>query len=615
MNVFSQLRQKRIVQILLSYLAVGWVLLEVTDQLSSRGVLPNTAYTIALVWVASGVIGALMIGWNHGEKGKQKAPKSEILVLVLLGVFALAGSGFVVQKDVASARMAAAAEHPLELRNIAVMYLEDHTDSPDLAYLADGLTEDLISSLSKVRELDVRSKNATLQFRGSEPPLDSVGKVLGVGTVVAGSVEKRGDKIEVNLQLVDGASGAVVKRSKLSRPANEILAMRDGVVQEAANLLRSWMGQEIRLRQSERGTKVREAWALVQRAERAHKEAEAAVKSAGPAAGEAQFQQADAFLVQAQKLDPFWAEPAIQRATLIFRRAKLAIGAGAPDQAVALIDSGLNEAEHGLMLAPNEARALEMRGSLKYFKWLLNVTPDEKERQKLLDAARTDLQAAVELDGSLASAHATLGHLLGNVEGLDASLIEQRRAYEEDAYLESADMVLWRLFYGNFDRNNLIQANDWCTKGADRFPADYRFAFCQLLLMTSPIVKKPDVAKAWALHNLVDSLAPAPRKQYEQVHADLAVGGVLARAGLADSARAVLARAHDKLTPELDPAYDMYVMEGAMRLLLGDRQGAFNVVRRAIAGNPQHAFTEDVTWYLRDLENYPRVKELYSQSN
>jgi tetratricopeptide (TPR) repeat protein len=436
--------------------------------------------------------------------------------------------------------------------------------------------------------------------------------LLDVGTAVDGSVEKRGNDIEVTLQLVDGKSGAVVQRSKIKRPASELLAVRDSVVEQAANLLREWIGKEVRLRSSERGTEIREAWALVQRAENARKAAELAVHDNGPEAGEAKFNEAIGYLEQARKLDDAWIEPLIQRTAITYRRSRLAYGAGNPDAAARLIEDGLQQADAALKAAANEPRALELRGTLRYFKWLLNLTPDAAERAQLLAGARKDLEDAVQLDQGLAGAHNTLSHLLYNQEDIASAVVEAKTAYEKDAYLESANDIIFRLFYGNFDLENLTQAKDWCQKGKVRFPSDYRFTFCELRLMATPATE-PDPAEAWRLYAEIDSLVPAPRRNLERVRGQMTVGGVLARAQLRDSATAVLGRAHAELTPQLDPSYDLTSYEAAMRLLLGDKQGAFDLLRRVVLANPDQGFPRGrpLDWVFRDLQNYPGVDQLY----
>jgi eukaryotic-like serine/threonine-protein kinase len=612
MSFLSELRQKRIVQIILTYLAIGWVVLQVADQLSNRGVIPDISYSVVLILVLFGAIAAALIGWNHGEKGDQKAPRSEIIALFVLAILALGSSGFVVRKDMVAGRVRAAAEHPLELQKIAVMYFKDYTDDPQLSYVADGLTEDLVRTLRGVGSLDVLSKNATAQFRGQDPALDSVALLLDVGTVVDGSVEKRGDDIEVTIQLVDGKSGAVVQRSKIKRPAGEMLAMRDSVVEQAANLLREWIGKEVRLRSSERGTEVREAWALVQRAENSRKAAEAAVHDGGPDSGEPKFNEAINYLDQARKLDGEWVEPLIQKTAITYRRSRLSYGAGQPERAARQIEEGLQYAEESLKTAANEPRALELRGTLRYFKWLLNLTPDADQRAQLLAGARKDLEDAVQLDPGLAAAHSTLSHLLYNQEDIASAVVEARTAYEKDAYLESANEIVFRLFYGNFDLENLTQAKDWCQKGKARFPQDYRFTFCELRLMATPAVE-PDPAKAWALFAQMDSLVPAPRKTLEHIRAEMTVGGVLARASMRDSAAAVLNRAHAELNPQIDPSYDLTSYEAAMRLLLGDKQGAFDLLRRVVLANPDQGFPRGrpLEWFFRDLQNHPDIGQLY----
>ncbi|HET9441087.1 MAG TPA: hypothetical protein VFO52_13000 [Longimicrobiales bacterium] len=610
----SQLREKRIVQIVVSYIAGGWVLLQVIDQLIERGLVPEVAYVALLIWFGAGIPAALLIGWHHGEKGNQRAPRSELISLFALVLIALFGSGFAVRGDIVRRHAQAAAEHPLDMRNVAVMYLQDLTDDPELAYVADGLTEDLITSLRQVRDLDVLSKNATLPFRAEEMPLDSVAKLLDVGTVVSGTVQKRGDKIVVQLELIDGKSGVVVERTKIEQPTKDLLMVRSGVVEESVELLRQWIGKELRLRRSAQGTDVREAWALVQRAEKARKDAEEAVRKDGPAAGAASYERAAQLLADARKLDPAWAEPVIQLTAITYRRSRLAAAGSDLTGASEFIELGLQQAERALLLAKDEPRALELRGTLRYFKWLLNQTPDARIREQLVTDARADLEKAVGLDPTLAGAYSTLSHLLYN-EDLSSALLAARSAYEADAYLEVAADVVWRLFYGNFDQGNFTQAREWCARGAARFPENHRYVYCELRLIASPAVP-PDVPRAWQLLAKLENMAPAASKELERVRGEMAVGGVLARAQQPDSANAVLLRARSKVTQEMDPAYDLMWFEAAMRLLMNQRDQAFDLLQRAVLANPDQGLKrgEPVHWLYRDLQNHPRFDQLYTRS-
>ncbi|HEY0809487.1 MAG TPA: hypothetical protein VGD49_04960, partial [Longimicrobiales bacterium] len=473
---------------------------------------------------------------------------------------------------------------------------------------------ELITALRSVRDLDVLSKLATSPFRDTDIPLDSVATLLSVGTIVDGTLERRGDNIAVTLQLIDGKSGTVVERTKIEKPAAELLAVRDGVVEVAANLLRQWIGKEVRLRRDAQGTSVREAWALVQRAEKLRKEAEAAVRAEGPAAGAATFARAMQLLQEAQNLDKQWPEPAVMQASITYRRSRLSAAAGDLKAATEFIEAGLQQAEAALALSSNEPRALELRGTLSYFKWLLNITPDAQERAGLLANARKDLEAATGLDASLASAFSTLSHLLYQ-EDLSSSVVMARQAYEADAYLEVANEVIWRLFYGNFDLGNFTQSIEWCQKGAERFPDDFRFAYCELRLMAAPALD-PDPARAWQLAFRIDSLAPAPRKPFETVRARMAVGGVLARAQLRDSADAVLKRARAGVTVAIDPGYDLLSFEAYMRLLLNDRDGAFELLRRGVLANPDMGFKKgaQIPWMYRELANHPGFAQLYTRT-
>src|SRR5688572_18797087 len=127
MTLFRQIRERRLFQVALSFVGGAWVVLEVTDQFTSRGVLPELAYQIVLMWVIVGVPAALLIGWYHGEKGDQKAPRSEIAALSVLALIGIGLSLSRVSAHRAEASVKAASENVLETRRVAVMYFQDGT--------------------------------------------------------------------------------------------------------------------------------------------------------------------------------------------------------------------------------------------------------------------------------------------------------------------------------------------------------------------------------------------------------------------------------------------------------------------------------------------------------
>jgi eukaryotic-like serine/threonine-protein kinase len=604
--MIAAIRERRLVQWTLSYVAGAFLALEALDMFTERGYLHALFYDLGLIWaVIAGLPAAVIIGWFHGEKGDQKAPRLE---WGLLSGLAVLGIGLSLATVVASrADAVAPLTGTLDARSVAVLYFRADELPESERYIADALTEDLISELSTVRALKVVSRNGSQEVRGLDVARDSIARVLQAGTLVEGALERRGDRLLVSLRLFDGNSGVEYKRALLESSAAELLAVRDQLVEESSRLLREALGEEIALRTAGSGTRVQEAWSLVQQAERLRKAGVTAATNDVDRANHL-FDEADQLLARAEALDTAWVEPTILRSEVALRRVRANLDQPLVASAAARV--GIEHAEQALRGSRNHPRALELRGSNTYFLHMLRVTGDPGRQAALRDAARSDLQRAVQLDPGLASAHALLSHLLQGEEQVSAGVIAAQRAYEEDAFLESAPVVLWRLYTGNYNLASFTQAQRWCEEGVRRFPHDWRFTWCQLDLMTTPSAV-PDADRGWALVASLDSLAPAADRSFRRIQAELAMAAVLGRLALADSARAVIARARNSITPGLDPDGSLTWDVAYGYLSLGDADEAIAVLHRAIAVS-QHAFRSDgeISWRWRELQGHPRFTEL-----
>jgi TolB-like protein len=612
MSTFRELRQRRFVQILIAYLATSWVVIEVISQLVEHDLLPLIVYKLTLVWFLGGLPGAAVVAWFHGEQGRQKAPRSEIAFITLL-VIALGGFTFVaVSTHLESGRaIAGAHEGGLRASRIAVLYLDDRSRG-SLGAVADAFTEDLIAELARVPELDVVSANGVRPFRDEDADVAAVARALGAGTIVVGSVGETRDGVGVDLALVDGASGAVFRRTSLDVPVAELLEGGTRLARESATLLRERLGEEVRLRETRAETNNIAAWGLLQEGRRAMKDAEGALHDGLGEMATAHYVAADSLLERAANLDASWARPVALRSEIAYRRARL------PAELTAGLPHTLAAIRHGdaaVARDATDAGALEARGTARYWRWLTDPDLERAVRDALLRTARDDLEAAVERDPRRASAFSTLSHLYYNdpdAPGLTSVLMAAQRAYEEDAYVESAANVLWRIHTAALDIGQFPPAQNACQEGRGRFPEDYRFRVCRIRLMATPAVAA-DPAEGWRLLAEADSLAPDRDRAYYNAENRMFMAAVLHRAGLADSARATLARAaRDADDPRMDPHRDLWLREAIVRSRIGETEQAVALVRRYLVANPGHRFDQGygLSWWWRELEPQPSFRRL-----
>lgn len=612
MSTFRDLRQRRFVQILIAYLAASWVVIEVISQLVDHDILPGIVYRLVLVWFLGGLPGAALVAWFHGEQGRQKAPRSEVAFLLLL-VVALGGFTFRSVSTYLEERraMAGADAGGLPASRIAVLYLDDRSQG-SLGAVADAFTEDLIAELARVPELDVVSANGVRPFRDDDADAAAVARALGAGTLVLGSVGETRDGVEVDLALVDGASGAVFRRTSLEVPVAVLLEGGTRLASEAATLLRERLGEEVRLRETRRETDNTDAWSLLQQGRRAMKDAESALHEGPAEVATAHYLAADSLLEQAARLDTTWARPVSLRSEIAYRRARLPaeLSAGLPHTMAAIRHGDAAVARDG-----TDAGALEARGTARYWRWLTDPDLEGAVRDALLRSARDDLESAVQRDPRRASAFSTLSHLYYNdpdAPGLTSVLMAAQRAYEEDAYVESAANVLWRIHTAALDIGQFPPAQNACQEGRTRFPDDYRFRLCRIRLMATPAIAA-DPAEGWRLMAEADSLAPDRGRAYYNVENRMFMAAVLHRAGLADSARATLARAaREADDPHMDPHRDLWLREAIVRSRIGETEQAVNLVRRYLVANPGHRFDQGygLSWWWRELEPEPSFRRL-----
>lgn len=612
MSTWKELKERRLVQIVVSYAAAGWVVLSIVGLLNDREVLPEIVFQVLLVLYIGGMAIAAISGWYHGEKGHQKMTRTEIVLLVLVSLVTLGAGGLTVQRQLELERVrVAAGEAGLELRRVAVLYFRDRSRGGDLEYLADGLTESLIHRLTESRSLDVLSDNASRRFRDPAFSLDSIASALEAGTLVDGTVERRGDEIRVDFALHDGASGAEIQRGRVERPAEDLFALRDDVAEEVALLLGQWLEEEVELRQARGGTESVVAWTLFRRGERARSEGEELLEEGARDEAVQQLRRADSLYAEAIRADESWAPPLISRGLLCDLLAQ-AVVRDDPGAARSWINAGIQYADRALALEPRAAEAHYAKGRLEYFRWRAGLAASPSESDGAFRTALESMERATREEPSFAEAWSILSVLHSEEADNTEAKLAARRAFEEDEFLQNADEVLFRLYATSYDLEQMRDATQYCEEGRKRFPRHILFRECRLWLLAAPYSQAldPNPETAWAALDQYLEVVPPSYRDYLRIKGQILVAGTLGRAELQDSAEAVLARS--RAPADLDPEMELMGLEALVRLHLGQKTDALDLLKTYLTANPHHreGWQWTAHWWWRPLQDDPEFRAL-----
>ena len=153
-----------------------------------------------------------------------------------------------------------------EKPSIAVLALTNMSHDPEQDFLGDGITEDLITALSKIRSFKVISRESTFSYKGSSIDIRQVARELDVRYVLEGSVRRSGNRVRVTVQLIDAATGHHVWAERYDREMEDIFDLQDEIVGVIASALEPELSAFERERALRKPPENLDAWELYQRA-------------------------------------------------------------------------------------------------------------------------------------------------------------------------------------------------------------------------------------------------------------------------------------------------------------------------------------------------------------
>jgi len=161
-----------------------------------------------------------------------------------------------------------ASDKPLSLPDkpsIAVLPFDNLSGDIDQEYFADGIAEDLITALSRIRWMFVTARNSTFAYKGKSPDVRQVGKELGVRYVMEGSVRKGGNRVRINAQLIDAATGNHVWAQRYDRELVDLFDLQDEITETLVAALQTEVGEFERERAHRKRPENLDAWESYQR--------------------------------------------------------------------------------------------------------------------------------------------------------------------------------------------------------------------------------------------------------------------------------------------------------------------------------------------------------------
>src|SRR5207342_3672073 len=139
-------------------------------------------------------------------------------------------------------------------------------DDPAQEYFSDGISEDLITGLSKLRWFFVIARNSSFTYKGKSVPLRQIAEELGVGYVIDGSVRKSGDRVRITVQLNDVASGGHLWSERYDHKLENVFAVQDEITDAIVAAIEPQVYAAENFRASRKPPESLDAWDLVMRA-------------------------------------------------------------------------------------------------------------------------------------------------------------------------------------------------------------------------------------------------------------------------------------------------------------------------------------------------------------
>ena len=249
MSLLAELKRRNVFRMGGAYLALGWVVTQVTATVAPALGMPE--WTLKLVvWL--GIIGFPLIvafAWAYeltpeGIRRESELPPSidirhasgRRLDYITIGMIAVALLFFVAQRLLAPARESAqpatvdAKSGAAHARSIAVLPFINLSGDSAQAYFTDGITEDLITDLARLPGLMVIARNSSFAYKGKQVRPQQIAQELGIRYLLEGSVQRQGDRLRINAQLIDAVGGQHLWAERYSGTLEDVFALQDKVI-------------------------------------------------------------------------------------------------------------------------------------------------------------------------------------------------------------------------------------------------------------------------------------------------------------------------------------------------------------------------------------------------
>jgi eukaryotic-like serine/threonine-protein kinase len=467
---------------------------------------------------------------------------------------------------------------PPSLERIAVLYFDNLSSDPEVGLIAQGLTEDVIDELSQVHGLHVISPNGVRLYRDHPAPVDSIAKVLGVGTVVGGSISASADIVRVTVRLVDPSNGDQLRTQSFEVQRGAALALRQAVVGQVATFLRERLGQEVKLRKERKETQSLEAWERVTRADDLVRDGVDASLAGNEADATDLWHRADSLYAVAENLDRKWVTPTIGRGWVALR---LALFTQDTLPYGPMMQRALTIANQALARSNGGPQALALRG---YAREWLATSPNVTSADTLKRQAEADLRAALDARPDDARSWYALGELLYTDGRYTESAQALETALNRDAFLVEVRAVVSLLFFASLNLEKFDDASRWCEMGITQYAGDPRFQTCRLILLGWTGKSSRDVGKAWQEIETIERSDSIGMFSSQWRYFRMIAAMTAARAGLKDSARAIIAKVHEDSAAH--PGTEVRMEEAYVFLLLGQRDEALTLLRDELKNDP-----------------------------